>query len=65
MSISPNMPWGTEIEMMPSKRKSFPNARSYTAIYLGAVEDSSSIVLIRNGQKTVQRWHRMFWRQKE
>lgn len=65
MSISSNMPWGTEIEMMPGERKTFPNAKgNYIAIYLGNVKNSFSIVLIREGRKTVQRWHRNFWRQK-
>lgn len=65
MAISKELPWGTEIEMMPGKRHIFHNAKSYTAIYLGAVKNSFSIVLIRKGNKTSQRWHRNFWRPKK
>ncbi len=62
MGISKEMPWGTEIEIMPGKRCMLHNAKNYIGIYLGAVKNSQSIVVIRKGNKTSQQWHRSFWR---
>ena len=60
-----SMPWGTIIEMMPGKRHTFPKAKEYTGIYLGAVKNSSILIwVIMKDRKTVHTWHRNFWRQK-
>ncbi len=65
MGISKDMPWGTKIEMMPGKRASFRQTKSYEAIFLGYVRGSNlSINVLKNGQSTVGKWHQSFWRQK-
>ena len=64
MSTSKEMPWGTKVEMMPGKRHMFPNAKDFDGIYLGAVKNSQSIIVIRKGRKMSQKWHKNFWRQK-
>lgn len=63
MSIAKNMPWGTKVEMMPLIRKRFPNAKSYNGIFLGFNKyDKLAIYVIREGNRTIQRWHCSFWR---
>ena len=65
MGIDKEMPWGTAIEIMPGKRHMFHNSKgNFDGIYLGAVKNSLSIIVIRQGNKTSQSWHRNFWRLK-
>lgn len=66
MAISKDMPWGTEIEIMPGKRHMFHNAKNYDGIFLGWVKypNTKSIIVIRRGNKTSQSWSQGLWRQK-
>ena len=65
MAISDNTPWGTMVEMMPEKRKMFNKEKNYNGIYLGKFKNSPlSIVVVCEGNKTPQSWHRDFWRPK-
>lgn len=65
MAISKEIPWGTEVEMMPGIRKMFNKEKNYRGIYLGKFKDSLlSIVVVCEGNKTPRSWARNFWRQK-
>ena len=64
MAISKDIPWGTMVEMMPGKREMFNKEKKYNGIYLGKYKNSPlSIVVVCEGNKTPQSWHRGFWRQ--
>ena len=65
MSISKELKWGTEIEMMPGKRAMFSGSKSQDGIFLGFDKRGMFAKVVRCGTSTVNFYNPSFWRPKE